>query len=408
MITGQKLVAEVVGRKKRDSSCPEAIVKKYTDIEMTQSEYPVHKIDFDAAERVHPVTIPYESLLDVNSDVTASLIQQGLGRHGLGLIAVSRVPKFSELRQRLLPIAYELSKQPEHVQKLWEDPESSFNVGWSFGKEMLQSSSGMGRDTRKGSWYANPLHDFTTNEPGLLKEYPSYTRPNIWPTQHVPDLESAFKDLGQLMYSVGKKLLDRAFCSLETSTSTQGVGAVSDERCVKGRLLCYLPSSPAQIERSPETKLSADFWCGWHKDHGSLTALCPAYYVDDSGEESSSVVGEDVGLYVQSRNGGVFKVLIDKDTLAFQVGEALQVLSGGALQATPHCVLAPSDAGSRSMTRCTFALFMQPYWDTSLSPIAGATTPSSKDIDVQHWHWGISFGEFSKLKFSAYYGDTHV
>ena len=375
---------------------------------MTQVEYPVHKVDFDAAERVHPVTIPYESLLDTENDVTASLIEQGLGRHGLGLIAVSGVPKFSELRQRLLPIAYELSKQPEHVQKLWEDSESSFNVGWSFGKEMLQSSTGMGRDTRKGSWYANPLHDVTTNEPELLKEYPSYARPNIWPTQHVPDLEPAFKDLGRLMYSVGKMLLDRAFSSLETSTSAQDVGAVSDERCVKGRLLCYLPSSHAQATRCTETIPSADFWCGWHKDHGSLTALCPAYYVDDNGEDSSRVVGEDAGLYVQSRDGGLFKVLIDRDTLAFQVGEALQVLSGGALQATPHCVLAPLDAGNQPITRCTFALFMQPYWDTRLSPIAGATKASSKDIDVQHWHPGIRFGEFSKLKFSAYYGDTLV
>jgi hypothetical protein len=43
-----------------------------------------------------------------------------------------------------------------------------------------------------------------------------------------------------------------------------------------------------------------------------------------------------------------------------QVGEALQVQSGGMLRATPHYVRACDPAAAAGVSRSTFALFMQP------------------------------------------------
>jgi hypothetical protein len=45
---------------------------------------------------------------------------------------------------------------PERVRASLEDPASSYNNGWSHGKETLQNGR---RDTFKGSFYANPAHD---------------------------------------------------------------------------------------------------------------------------------------------------------------------------------------------------------------------------------------------------------
>jgi hypothetical protein len=43
-----------------------------------------------------------------------------------------------------------------------------------------------------------------------------------------------------------------------------------------GRMLHYFPF---------ETKgATDDDWCGWHNDHGSLTALTSAMYVDENGK----------------------------------------------------------------------------------------------------------------------------
>ena len=65
---------------------------------------------------------------------------------------------------------------------------------------------------------------------------------------------------------------------------------------------------------------------------------------------------KDAGLYVQSKEGDYFKVVIPDDYLAFQIGEAAQVASRGLLKATPHLV---RGAFKENMARNTFAVFMQ-------------------------------------------------
>ena len=91
------------------------------------------------------------------------------------------------------------------------------------------------------------------------------------------------------------------------------------------------------------------------------------------------------GLYIRTRGGKLMKVSIPHDCLAFQTGEALQLATGGKLQATPHCVR----VGSRDSTisRETFALFMNPNTNQLLTP-------------------SQSFGEFSKRVFGEHYDIT--
>ena len=43
-----------------------------------------------------------------------------------------------------------------------------------------------------------------------------------------------------------------------------------------GRLLHYFPFENKESKSLEED----DDWCGWHNDHGSLTALCPAMLLD--------------------------------------------------------------------------------------------------------------------------------
>jgi hypothetical protein len=59
-----------------------------------------------------------------------------------------------------------LQDLPQDVKQAHEHAASSYNVGWSHGKEALRS--GM-PDTHKGSFYANPLQVRCT--PGRPTEY---------------------------------------------------------------------------------------------------------------------------------------------------------------------------------------------------------------------------------------------
>jgi len=93
------------------------------------------------------------------------------------------------------------------------------------------------------------------------------------------------------------------------------------------------------------------------------------------------------GLYIQTRGGELTKVAIPPDCLAFQTGETLEIATAGRLRATPHCVRVGAGPGTESVSRETFALFMQP--DTS-------QVISEKE----------TFGSFSKKVFSEHYEGT--
>ncbi len=118
----------------------------------------------------------------------------------------------------------------------------------------------------------------------------------------------------------------------------------------KGRLLHYFPmnaqgggGTEQQDKQGKKEEDDVSTWCGWHNDHGSLTGLTPAMYLDEAGHEvdpgqlQQAAVGS--GLFVLSRSGELVQVVgVPADDLIFQIGETAEIHSGGVLQATPHAV----------------------------------------------------------------------
>lgn len=90
------------------------------------------------------------------------------------------------------------------------------------------------------------------------------------------------------------------------------------------------------------------------------------------------------GLYIRSRGGDLTKVSIPVDCLAFQTGQALELATSGRLRATPHCVRVGAGKGTESISRETFALFMQPDTSQLIGP-------------------NETFGQFSKRIFNVHY-----
>eukprot|EP00913_Durusdinium_trenchii_P033110 g31000.t1 len=115
-----------------------------------------------------------------------------------------------------------------------------------------------------------------------------------------------------------------------------------NSKMLAGRLLHYFSPTP---DNSTD-----DAWCGWHNDTR------------------------------------VLRVPLPSDCLGFQIGEAAQVLSGGALVATPHQVRSHQRReGERPICRESFAppaiqvggdrvdgaLFIEPQWDAAIAPPKG-------------------------------------
>lgn len=159
----------------------------------------------------------------------------------------------------------------------------------------------------------------------------------------------------------------------------------------KARLLHYfpttLPPSPEQ-ERDADNKSDNnkddddDDWCATHVDHGCLTGLTSAMFIDEAQIDTASAIAAalsssssnlsplpelptspdpQAGLYIRSRTGEIVKVNIPKDCLAFQTGEALELITQGKFRAVPHFVKgARATADGRKIARNTLAVFTQP------------------------------------------------
>ncbi|KAH7915123.1 Clavaminate synthase-like protein [Hygrophoropsis aurantiaca] len=340
------------------------------------------------AQRV--VSISYPTLISSPLSLEAS-IEQAFGSHpqALGIILVKDLPsQYVAYRESLLKFAYKFAKLDAKTKERYTDPGSSYSFGWSHGKEIMNGKP----DTLKGSYYANPVVDAPAVSSALKEGFPEYYRDNIWPDKNergIEGFEDAFKNLGQFVFNVGCELA--AACqpfvskNLAEATSFSLPELIKTSQTTKARLLHYFPPAPGSAPPSEDEPV--DSWCGFHLDNSLLTGLCSAMFLKEGGEFPTvvSAPSPSSGLYIRTRGDELTKVSIPADCLAFQTGEALELVTAGKLRATPHCVRV--GGGDETISRETFALFMQPNTNQRVSP--------SED-----------FGQFSKRILAEHYEKT--
>lgn len=289
-----------------------------------------------------------------------------------------------------------------------ENAKAKYLTGWSLGKETLNNGQ---PDTFKGSYYANcafyvdPTLDCAAPTPEFSPEtFPEYLTPNIWPAEDVlPGMKPAVTSLCRLIIDVAV-LVSRA-CDRFAEKEIQGYPkgylehVVSTSNSTKARLLHYYPQQAASNDGQGSDG-DEDDWCGTHLDHGCLTGLTSAMFIDEA--ETSTAVPKDVpslngtslpplaelkaspdpdaGLYIKSRTGETVQVKIPRDCIAFQTGEALERITAGKFKAVPHFVRGVRASVSNGrVARNTLAVFTQPNLNEEV------------DI-VQH----LTFGEFAR------------
>jgi isopenicillin N synthase-like dioxygenase len=340
-----------------------------------------------------PVDITYEDLLS-DSDMLSAKIEQAFGPNGLGILVVSGIPHLKEQRDAILPKAHTFASLHEDIKNEYVSEKSLYSFGWSHGKEKFNGR----KDTKKGSYYANPKFDKPTTDQELIKKAAYNFLPNIWPKEeHVPGFAEGFKALGSTMVKVAElvtKACDKYIAKVHCTYEHDKLGKiVAETRIPRGRLLYYFPSEEGH-DTYDENDM--DSWCGWHRDHSAITALTRAIYMDKDGNVIQNK-DEKAGLYIRNRAGDIVKVGWQEDQLAFQIGETAQAISGGALVATPHCVRASTHS---NVARATMAVFMSPEGEVSMDPPAGI---SIEECAVDGLKFGMNFDQFSSLRYQQYY-----
>lgn len=290
-----------------------------------------------------------------------------------------------------------------------ENAASKYLTGWSRGKETLKNGQ---VDTLKGSYYANcafyvdpelecakPTAEFSP------ENFPEYLSPNLWPGENVlPGFKNTFEDLCRIIIDTAilvAKACDR-YAEKEIPEYQSGYleHVVKTSTTTKARLLHYFPAE--ESEEKPTT--ADDDWCATHKDHGCLTGLTSAMFINESKQipgipvsysyqpkflptlkELPASPDPTAGLYIQSRSGETVQVKIPRDCIAFQTGEALERITKGKFKAVPHFVrgvrpgVSDEENKGGRIARNTLAVFTQP----NLGEI----------VDSEQ---GITFGEFAR------------
>ncbi|KAF2268218.1 Clavaminate synthase-like protein [Lojkania enalia] len=323
------------------------------------------------------------SLEDLRKDnIEFPVLEEAFGPSSLGIIVVKDLPaKFHGLRHKLLSYSSALASLPQEELEKLESPASKWLVGWSCGKETLKD----GRyDTLKGSYYVNCAPAFEEQQTSLAKRYPSfseYTAPNVWPSEKLlPGFEATCRELCTLIIDIAA-LVARA-CDKYAEANIEGYKkgylehVVKSSVSTKARLLHYFPTPQSQGRAINGAIEDEDDWCATHLDHGCLTGLTSAMFVDEEShppqagaffaplEEFDQSPDPKAGLYIHSRTGEVAKVGIPRDCLGFQTGEALEVITQGKFKAVPHFVRGAGPGAGRKVARNTLAVFTQPnLWE---------------------------------------------
>ncbi|KAI4104883.1 MAG: hypothetical protein L6R37_003007 [Teloschistes peruensis] len=286
-------------------------------------------------------------------------------------------------------------------------PEAKFLTGWSHGKEALKDGS---YDTYKGSFYVN-CGEFghasvnSQNSDVAYSAYPEVTASNVWPPEEMlPGFRQCFEELCNLIIDIAASVAracDRyALAKIPGYESGYLEKVIRTSSTTKARLLHYFPphaddhvkQSVLEGEPRESSEELLDSWCATHIDHGCLTGLTSAVYIDESSHEPrlSSSQGSPLplphlpflpnapdprsGLYIRSRLGDITRILIPSDCLAFQTGESLQLITGGKFRAVPHFVQAGKALGDTArVARNTLAVFTQPGLDEVVDRETGKT-----------------------------------
>ena len=222
----------------------------------------------------------------------------------------------------------------------------------------------------------------------------------MWPREDVlPGIKPAVTNLCKLIIDVAV-LVARA-CDRFAEKEIQGYPpgylehVVSTSNTTKARLLHYFPQDVANNDGTTE-----DDWCATHLDHGCLTGLTSAMFIDETAvspavpknvdtttgaslpplQELDASPDPEAGLYILSRSGETFQVKIPRDCIAFQTGETLERITEGKFKAVPHYVRGVrAHVSGGAIARNTLAVFTQPNL--------------GEEVDIkQH----LTFGEFAR------------
>lgn len=292
--------------------------------------------------------IPTIDLSDVLSneparlEIAAKAVREAFGTYGLIYIKNHSVD--TKALERLYALFKNFTQKPEGEKHKYARADLWYQRGWTPPNTEVAVAA-QGQPDFKECWFAAPL-DVDAN---AADQYPALYPENIWP-EGDDEFKERYLALGRQLHESGAILLRAAALALDLPADafTKLIGGAPHVT----RVLNYLPLTDAQVNTDI-------VWGEEHTDFNLLTLLPGGRFYDPANAPSARP-DDKSGLYLRTRategapNGHKVRGNVPEGCIIAQVGQQLEILTGGAYLATPHVITAPGVPGYSRMSSAHF------------------------------------------------------
>lgn len=224
----------------------------------------------------------------------------------------------------------------------------------------------------KKCWFASPNTPFPED---LKRQWPRLCSDNIWPPSR--DFRESHEKINRTMKHVSSRFSQLVNKTLARVAGERNLSVDLTEDNENGldlvRTLEYLPVSESPF--STEDVL----WGEKHTDLNLWTFLPGGRFFDESHSDFFTSVDDlDAGLWITVGPDEEVQGQPPEGAIIAQVGQQLEILSGGRWVATPHEVRPP--AGREDLQRVSMAYFSHARPNRMLYPIEEFRTEKSEEM----------------------------
>lgn len=298
-----------------------------------------------AEGRTEP-TIPTVDLADLESgDASrtaraAAALREAFGVYGLVYVKGHGVGDVGALYDRFL----DFTARPLEDKQRFNRSDLWYQRGWT-PPDTERAVVASGQPDFKECWFSAP----EPLDAELQQQYPEIHADNVWPEGEREFEERAMRT-GHELHRAGLALLRG--CALALDLPEDALTS----RCERGphvfRLLRYLPLTEAQTKQKV-------LWGEEHTDFNLLTLLPGGRFHDPEGKVAPAPDAGS-GLYLRTRpsaehpDGRLVRGTAPAGCIVAQVGQQLEILTGGTFLATPHVITAPHTPGWSRLSAAHF------------------------------------------------------
>jgi isopenicillin N synthase-like dioxygenase len=313
--------------------------------------------------------IPTVDLTDLASTdaarvaAAAAALREAFGRYGLVYVKNHGVD--AAALERLYDAFGRFIAQPDEKKRPYGRGDIWYQRGWTPPNTEV-AVAGNGQPDFKECYFAAP-HPV---DAASALEFPQLYPENVWPPDAPAFFQEGLVTLGLSLHEAGLKLLRGAAVALGLAEDAFA------QLCHKGphvtRTLHYLPLGAAQVN-------TGIVWGEEHTDFNLLTLLPGGRFLDPAGRAGGRP-DDQSGLYLRTRAtpehpaGQLVRGTPPAGCIVAQVGQQLEILTGGTFLATPHVITAPGVPG---WSRQSAAHFMHVHTSTVLFPLPALRTPEA-------------------------------